>query len=296
MGEQNSVGFDWNRARAFLAAAEAGSFSAAARVLGIAQPTIGRQIASLERELGVALFERVKNGLELTPTALELVEHVRAMADSATHISRVAAGQSLSLEGPISITAGDMVAAHLLPPMLAKLRATHPQIEVEVVVSNELRDLSQREADIAIRHVPSTQPELIAQKVREAQAGLYGTPDYLASLGNPMTPQALSRAEFIGFNHRPELMEGLNALGLNLTPKSFPWICGNQHVQWALVAQGSGIGIMLTDIADRDPRVQRALPELSIPVPMYLTAHREVKTSRRVRAAYDVLAAELKNG
>ncbi|MBL8946789.1 MAG: LysR family transcriptional regulator, partial [Myxococcales bacterium] len=78
-----SVRFDWNRARAFLLTAEEGSFSAAGRALGIAQPTIGRQVAALEEELGVTLFERVGSALVLTAAGLDLVEHVRAMGNAA---------------------------------------------------------------------------------------------------------------------------------------------------------------------------------------------------------------------
>ena len=127
------VSFDWNRARAFLVTAEEGSFSAAARALGIAQPTIGRQVAGLEAELEVTLFERVGRGLVLTPTGVELVEHVRAMGESATHVSRIAAGQSASLDGTICITASDVIATYLLPPIIARIRAAHPGIDVEIV-------------------------------------------------------------------------------------------------------------------------------------------------------------------
>ena len=94
-----SVKFDWNRARAFLVTAEEGSLSAAARALGMAQPTLGRQVSALESELGVILFERAGRGLALTQSGLELVEHVRAMGDAATRVSLTASGQSQSIEG-----------------------------------------------------------------------------------------------------------------------------------------------------------------------------------------------------
>src|SRR6056297_2910935 len=100
-----SVGFDWNRARAFLVTAEEGSLSRAARALGMTQPTLGRQVSALEHELGVALFERVGRGLELTPSGLELVEHVRRMGEAATRVSLTASGQSQSIEGTVCITA-----------------------------------------------------------------------------------------------------------------------------------------------------------------------------------------------
>ena len=94
----SAIAFDWNQARAFLAAAEEGSYSAAARALGLAQPTLGRQIAALERSLGVALFERIGRGVVLTPAGADLRAHVRAMADAAARVALVAAGQAEDVE------------------------------------------------------------------------------------------------------------------------------------------------------------------------------------------------------
>src|SRR6185436_11045290 len=100
-----SVDFDWNQARAFLITAEEGSFSAAARALRMAQPTIGRQVAALERALGITLFERVGTSLELTSSGLELVEHARAMGEAATRVSLTATGRASEIAGSVCITA-----------------------------------------------------------------------------------------------------------------------------------------------------------------------------------------------
>ena len=161
----SSAGFDWNRARAFLATAQEGSFSAAGRVLKISQPTIGRQVAALEAELDVVLFERAGHGLVLTPTGADLVEHIRAMDEAAARVSLVAAGQSLSLDGPVCISASQISAVFTLPPIIQGIRDEHPGIEVEVLVTNQASDLGRREADIAIRSFRPTQPELFARKV-----------------------------------------------------------------------------------------------------------------------------------
>ncbi len=115
-----SVTFDWNRARAFLVTADEGSLSAAARALGMAQPTLGRQMTALEQELGVVLLERVGRGLALTPSGLELVEHVRAMGEAAGRVSLTASGRSQSIEGTIRITTTEVYAAFVLPPMIAE--------------------------------------------------------------------------------------------------------------------------------------------------------------------------------
>ena len=288
------MGFDWNRARAFLAAADEGSFSAAARALRSTQPTVGRQVAALEDDLRVVLFERVGRSLTLTPTGLELVEHVRAMADAALQFSRVATGQSLSLDGPVVISAGEVIAAHYLPAATKAIRDAHPGITIEIVATNEVSDLRRREADIAVRNFRPAQSDLVARKIRDGEGFLYATPEYLASIGDPTTLEALSRAEFVAFDHSDAFMNGLNALGLRLTKQSFPYVSSNQQVQWALVTSGAGIGVTMADVGDKDPRVVRVLPELvRFPVPIWLTSHREVRTSRRVRVVFDMLVEAL---
>ncbi len=285
-----SVTFDWNRARAFLVTAEQGSFSAAGRALGIAQPTIGRQVAALEQELDVILFERVGQGLELTPTGVELVEHVRVMGEAALKVSLAAAGQSTSLDGTVCISASEVNATYVLPPVIADLREAHPGITVEIIATNSPSDLSRREADIAIRSFRPTQPQLVARKVRDGFARLYASPEYLATIGDPTTAEQLSQAQFLGFGRGDALMKGLNAIGLSLTLDNFPVITENQLVQWELTKRGVGVAIMLEEVGDAEPLVRRALPDLPpIPVPMWLTTHRELNTSRRLRVVFDLL-------
>ncbi|MEZ4474578.1 MAG: LysR family transcriptional regulator [bacterium] len=288
------IDFDWNHARAFLAAAEEGSYSAAARALGTAQPTIGRQVAALEAELGVTLFERVGRGIALTPTGLDLLDELRAMRDAATRVSLVAAGQAASLDGEVTITASQVVTAYVLPPILAAIRRTHPGIRLELVASNSAKDLLRREADIAVRNFRPTEPDLIARHLRHDEAHLYATPGYLASIGPPRTPADLLAADFFGFDRTDLMIKGLNALGIAVTPAHFPLTCADHMVQWALCRQGLGVCIIMACIGDADPTVQRVLPDLPpLPIPMWLTCHRELQTSRRVRAVFDLLAEGL---
>lgn len=285
--------FDWNRARSFLAAADQGSFSAAAKALGTTQPTVGRQVAALEQELGVTLFERLGTHLELTPTGLELVEHVRTMQDAATKLSLSADGQATSVEGKVSITASEAISAFLLPPILAGLRREHPGIEIEIVASNDVRDLHRREADIAVRNFRSTQPHLIAKKVRDTSATLYATPAYLERVG-PLTKDDMSRADLFAFDRGDEMIEGLRALGLHVTREQFSIVTDNHLVQWELCKQGIGVGFMMEEVGDLEPRVQRVLPDAPpLPVPIWLVCHRELRTSRRIRIVFDRLAEGL---
>lgn len=289
-----SVKFDWNRARAFLVTAEEGSLSAAARALGMAQPTLGRQVRALEDELGVVLFERAGKGLILTPSGVELVEHVRAMGEAASRVSLSASGQSQSVEGNVRITATEVASAFVLPPIVAKLRALHPGIQVEIVSSNALRDLRRREADIAVRSVRPTDPSLIARRVRNGTARLYAAKRYLARIGELRTQQQLSNATFIGFDDNEPLVEALERHGLQLSANSFPILCGSHLVQWELVKRGLGIGIMTEHVGDREPLVERVAPWLpSFEFEIWVVAHRALNSSRRVRLVFDLLCDEL---
>ncbi|MDB5538514.1 MAG: LysR family transcriptional regulator [Devosia sp.] len=289
-----SVKFDWNRARAFLVTAEEGSLSAAARALGMAQPTLGRQVDALEAELGVILFERVGRGFVLTPSGLELLEHVRAMGQAATRVSLSATGQSQSIEGTVRIAASETHAAMLLPPIIAKLRLAEPGIHLEIVASAKPSDLLRHEADIAIRNFAPTEPDLIAKKIRDVPARLYATPAYLDRIGNPQLPYDLRQADFISIDGSGVFLKGLNALGLSLTERNFPILAENYLVMWELVKHGIGIGIQDGNIGDREPLVRRVLPDFNpFMFPIWLVAHREVNTSRRVRVVFDLLAADL---
>ncbi|MCJ8312067.1 MAG: LysR family transcriptional regulator [Saccharospirillaceae bacterium] len=286
--------FDWNRARAFLVTAEEGSLSAAARALGMAQPTLGRQVNALEQELEVVLFERIGNSLVLTPSGLELLEHIRVMNVAANKVALTAKGQSQNLEGTISISCTELYAALFLPPIVAKLRKLEPKIRIEIIATDSVSDLRRREADIAIRNFRPTQPELIAKKIKTESVRLYATPQYLDSIQNPTELKDLQRAEFINFDRTGALINGLNTLGLNLTEQNFPILSDNYLAHWQLVKQDLGIGIMPQELGDKDSDVTRVLADLApIQYPVWLTSHRELRTSRRVRRVFDFLSDEL---
>ncbi|MGR3466119.1 LysR family transcriptional regulator [Limimaricola sp.] len=289
-----SVTFDWNRARAFLVTAEEGSLSAAARALGLAQPTLGRQVEALEAELGVALFERTGRGLRLTPSGHELLAHARIMGEGARALSLSAWGQSEALEGEVAISASDAYASYLLPPILERLHAAEPRIRIEVVVSNDLSDLSRREADIAVRNVRPTEPDLIARKIREARARLYAAPGYLDRCGRTAAGGPISGASFIDIDEQGSLMKLLNTQGFALTEADFPYRCRNFAVMWEMVRRGLGIGILDDRIGDADPSVERAVPGFTpITFPVWLVAHRDMARSRRLRVVFDALAKGL---
>jgi DNA-binding transcriptional LysR family regulator len=288
-----SVKFDWNLARAFLVTAEEGSLSAAARALGLTQPTLSRQVAGLEEELGVALFERVGRGLELTPRGAGLLEQVRAMGDAAGSLTLTAAGQSNTIKGNICISATDLVTNLVMPILVEKLRRLHPDITVELIASNTLSDLKRREADIAIRAMHPGEPDLIARKIGDVTGHLYASENYLEQTGVPQSVEDLIDADFI-CDKSHMFMNIMAGCGIKLTQRNFPVTSESVITQWELVRRGLGIALLPDQVAGTEPRFRRVLPDLQpFTGPLWLVVHKELRTSRRVRVVFDFLVDEL---
>lgn len=286
--------FDWTQARAFLATVEAGSLSKAAMVLGLTQPTLSRQVAGLEAALGVVLFERVGRVLVLTETGRDLLDHFRDMGAAAERIALTAAGRSQALEGRVTISASDAFAVYVLTPLLPELQSLAPGIEVEVLASNTISDLQRREADIAIRHLRPVEPELIGRQVGEWRARLYATPEYLDRRGRPASPDDLEGHDMLGFAPVERLVTTLNAFGLPVSRRNFRHVTDNGLVLAGMAERGLGIAVTPEVFAARMAGLEPVLPDWpGIPVPLWLIAHREVQTSRRVRVVFDFLAEAL---
>ena len=290
----DDIAFDWNQVRAFLATAEEGSLSAAARALHQTQPTLSRQVTGLEQSLGVTLFERGHRQVRLTAAGLELLEHVRAMAEAANRVSLAASGQSQAIEGRVCITATELLAAHHLPRMLRKLREQAPGIVVEVVASDELRDLIRREADIAIRHAQPTQPDLIARRVGFLRGRIYAARRLLDEVGMPRSFDDLSDQDFVGIENTEALLVGLAEQGLELRVEQFRVHAASGNCMLQFIREGLGFGFLPMDTAGLFDDLVCVLPDLFDPaIPVWLVSHRELHTSRRIRVVYDLLAEEL---
>ncbi len=290
----DSVAFDWNHVRAFLAACEEGSLSAAARALRQTQPTLSRQVTGLEQSLGVTLFERGHRRLQLTAAGFELLEHVRAMTEAANRVSLAASGQSQAIEGRVSITATEMLATYYLPPMLRKLREQAPGIVVEVVASDQVRDLIRREADIAIRHTQPAQPDLIARRIGFLRGRIYAARLLLDEVGMPRSFEDLADQDFVGIDDTEALIAGLREQGLELRLEQFRVRAASGNCMLQLIREGLGFGFLPMDTGGLFDDLVCVLPELFDPeIPVWLLSHRELHTSRRIRVVYDLLAAEL---
>ncbi len=289
-----AISFDWNQVRAFLATAEEGSFSGAARVLKTTQPTIGRQIGALEETLSVTLVERSVRGLTLTEAGRDLLEHVRTMCDAATLISMVADGKSQEVTGEVTVTGTDLLSAAILPGVLKPLRRTAPGIRVRILASSEMQNLTQREADIAIRHVRPDQPDLIARHLGDFRATLYAATDYLDRAGRPRTPRDVAALDFVGNADPERLMAPLHNMGVPVRAESFVMSSESGVVAWELVKAGYGVSMQPETLGEAEPGIEKVLPDFpSLEFPIWLVTHRELQTSRRIRIVFDLLARGL---
>lgn len=288
---------DWNQLKAFLETAETGSLSAAARKLGLSQPTLSRQVAAIEQRMGVTLFERVGKAMALTPTGLDLLEHARAMGAAADALSLAATGRSQAAGGVVSVSATDAVAAYVLPPLIRQLREREPGIAIEIIASNALSDLQRREADIAIRHVKPEQPELIARLIREASASFYASQDWVRAHGHPRTAEQVAGLPFVGADRSGQYLAYLQHHGLPVREANFSCYADHSVASWSLVRQGMGIGAMMDEIALDTPGIVRVLDDVPpVRFPIWLVCHRELRTSRPIRIVFEALAIGLAGG
>ncbi|MEM1264546.1 MAG: LysR family transcriptional regulator [Pseudomonadota bacterium] len=290
----NAISFDWNQAKSLLAVAEEGSLSAAATALKVTQPTITRQLAALEADLDVTLFERTGRSVSLTPAGLDLLDHIRTMADGASLVSMTASGRSEAIDGLVRVTASELTAAHILPPILDRFCALAPDLHIEIVADNGVRDLLLREADIAVRHVRPEQPNLIAKLIRDEPMRFYAVSAYIDAFGAPKRDGGASAHQFVSFGDFERVVGYLNQIGFDLGRKNFRYASNSQLVELEIARSGHAIAIMFDRVALRLPEFQPVLTEVDpFKLPVWLVAHRELQTSRRVRLVFDTLAEGL---
>ena len=284
---------DWNHIRAFHATAVAGSLSAAARQLGLTQPTLSRQVLAFEAELGVTLFERRGRKLVLNQTGMELLDHIRIMGDAADTLVLAANGRVQEIGGRVCISATDTSAAYILPEIVARIRLEAPQITIAIVASNELSDLHRGEADIAIRHVRPDRPGLVGRHIRDTEAAFYASEDWVARNGLPEGPADLARAGLMGFDD-PRFSGYLRDIGIPIATEDFRIVSESSVVIWEMVKRGMGVAVMMREVAERTPGVVNLLPDMEpIPVPIWLVTHQELQSSPRIRLVQAIVAEEL---
>ena len=283
---------DWDLLQSLHAVLEAGSFSAAARIRRLTQPTLGRHIDQLERQLGAPLFLRSPRGLQPTDLALAFRPHLADMAAAANTATRDATGVASGAGGVVRVAASDVVGIEVLPAILARFRQQHPGIDVELVLSNKNEDLTRRDADVAVRNARPTQNSLVAKKVGELMLGFHATPEYLAERGSPSTFDELVEHPLIGFDRDMPDIEGVE-FDRPITRDLFALRTDNDVAQLAALKAGFGIGVCQKQIARREGLVPIMPDAFGFKLDVWICMHESLRGSPRMRLMFDHLAKEL---
>ncbi len=285
---------DWSLIQAFLAVAETGSLSGAARALGISQPTVGRQIQAIEDELGNTLFQRHRAGMALTDLGSALLTPAQTMRDAAGQIAVTAAGTAEDMQGTVRISASVFTAHYVMPRIISRIRREVPGIEVELVASDATENLLFREADIAVRMYRPEQLDVITQHLGDAELGLFGAKSYLDRVGRPKTEEELFALDFVGYDRDERILRGFRDSGVDVDKSFFKTRCDHQTVYWQLVKAGCGIGFCQRKEGHLDPEVEELDLNFPIPtLPVWLTAHEAMRRTPRIRRVWDILKEEL---
>jgi len=284
----------WELYRSFLGVLQEGSLSAAARLLGITQPTVGRHIDALEKALGVTLFTRSQLGLLPTEMALNLRTFAETMDSTAASLERAASAHGLEARGVVRVSASEVIGVEVLPPILARLRQEHPALKVELVLTNKVVDLLQLEADIAVRMLRPRQEQLLARHIGPIELGLHGHVDYLRRQGIPRDIDELKHHSLIGYDQPSAFVRSASKSLQGFDRQSFSLRTDSDLAQLALIRAGAGLGICQVGLARRAPDLQRVLEHsLSLSLDTWVTMHEDLRNSPRCRVTFDALVQGL---
>lgn len=283
----------WELYGTFLEVMRGGSLSAAARALRVAQPTVRRRIEELEEALGVVLFTRAPNGLVPTEAALATLPYAEAMASTAEALTRAVSGPPHAERGTVRVTTSEVVGVEVMPEVLARLRSTHPRIQIELALSNRNEDLLRRDADVAVRMIAPTQGALLARRVGEVEVGLFATEAYLAAHRAPRSLSELRGHALIGSDRGRGVPEALATAGLATSPRDYVLRTDNDVAQLAAVRAGMGIGACQLPLARRSEALCRVLPELVFRLEVWVVMHEDLRHVRRVRVVFEHLVEQL---
>ncbi|WP_417259984.1 LysR family transcriptional regulator [Celeribacter sp.] len=289
-----SKGIDWALWRSFLAVADTGSLSAAARRLGLTQPTIGRHIDMLEAAVGQTLFLRTAQGLAVTQTAAALVPEAQAMQLTAESLTRRASSAPEAGVGTVRIAASHVVGSEVLPLALSPLLASHPGLVVELALSNTSADILRREADLAIRMVRPSQGSLVARKLGPVPLGLFALRSYLDRVGRPECIADLRTRVLIGPDTDQAALAGFGIFGEALGRQHLRLRTDSEAAQIASIRAGLGIGPLQAGIAARDQSLEAVLPEdVHWTLEAWLVLHDDLRRLPMVRLVAGHLSAIL---
>lgn len=288
------TGPSWDLYRTFLGVLAHGSLSGAARELGLTQPTVGRHIDALERAVGAELFTRSQTGLRPTDLALELRPYATALASTTAALLRAASGKTSEIAGTVRVSASEVVAVEVIPPILAGLQDRHPALRIELSASDQVEDLLHREADIAVRMAEPSQAALVVRRIGGIPVGLFAHRRYVERNGAPRTVADLAAHRMIGFDRQTPYIRAMAKRHPLLADLTFALRTDSNLAQLAAIRAGAGIGMCQTGLAADDPDLVRILPRAFEPtLETFVAMHENLRASPRCRAVFDALVTGL---
>ena len=284
----------WELYRSFLGVVKEGSLSGAARALGVAQPTVGRHVAALEKALGMALFTRSQTGMLPTEAAQSLQGFAESMQSTAAALERAAASHGTGVRGTVRVTASEVIGVEVLPPIIARLRTQHPDLTVELALTSRVQDLLRREADIAVRMLRPRQELLVARRIGRIELGLHAHQRYLARHGTPRDLADLAEHSLIGFDQMTAFIRNAGKALTGWHREAFAVRTDSDLAQLALIRAGAGVGVCQVAIAGREAAIVRVLPkQFSLHLETWITMHEDLRNSPRCRVTFDALVSGL---
>ena len=284
-GMAESADMNWDDLKFFLAVSREGTASGAGKALGVNHTTVARRIGALEDKLKARLFDRTSDGYEMTQTAENMYDHALAIEERTLAIDREVFGQDAELEGPLKLTISHDVASRLVVPKLADFRATYPHIDLELLTTTGLVDLSAREADIALRLTAKPPEYLVGRKVLPLVHGVYGASDYFDSPG-----RGVGVILFRGEGDRPVWVE-----------QHFPSAevvlrVDDVTTMVAAVQQGLGLARLPCYIGDSSTGILRKDLELTpSDWAVWILSHVDLRCTARVRVCREFLAEAIES-
>ncbi|MDP1631343.1 MAG: LysR family transcriptional regulator [Caulobacter sp.] len=286
---------DWTLYASFREVMRQGSLSAAARALGLTQPTLGRHVAALEAGLGAVLFTRSPQGLIPTSAALELLPRVEEMHAAAQAAARAISGEPGGERGVVRLTASEIIGGVVLPPILATFREQHPGVIIELALTNRNEDLLRRDADIAVRMIRPRQAALVARRIGAVPIGLYAHRRYAEAHGLPHTVEQLADHPLIGFDRDDSAGQALANDGIKIARETFAFRSDSDLAQLAALRAGFGIGGCQRGIAATDRDLLPVLPQIvRFDLEMWLAMHEDQRTVSRVQMVFRHLTESLR--
>jgi DNA-binding transcriptional LysR family regulator len=281
---------DWDSYRSLLAVLDEGSLSGAARALGLTQPTVGRHIEAIELALKRPLFLRSQRGLTPTETALALRPYAEALKANAEALVRAASRQDSDITGAVRITASEVIAAEVLPFILADHAARHPGLSFDVEASNRNADLLSRAADIAVRMARPQQQNLLAVKVGDVMLGLHAAPAYVARHRRLERMEDIGAHRLVGFDRETPLIRAVRQTQVLPGREAFTLRTDSDLACLGAIRAGFGIGISQTGIAKREGWVRFIPDQLSLSLETWIVMHEDLKANPACRVTFDALA------